>query len=364
MRRKGLRRIGILTGGGDCPGLNAVIRAVTKTAIHDFGLEVFGIEDGYEGFLEKRGRMLSSDDVSGILTHGGTILGTSNVAHPFRVAVTRNRRISFEDQSDSVLRHYREWDLDALVVVGGDGTLGIAGRLAQKGIRIVGIPKTIDNDLADTDFSFGFDTAVAIAAEAVDRLHTTAASHHRVMILEVMGRNCGWIALFAGVAGGADIILIPEMPYLWPSICKEVKRRVGAGKRFSLVVAAEGAHERGGHPFVRKHDRKNPHPVKLGGMGYSLAEKIEKLTGIESRAAVLGHIQRGGTPTPFDRNLGTLFGTHAVSLLIRGRWNRMVCLRGEKIDSVPLTTSTRYKKVPWNHPLISAARSVGTSFGD
>lgn len=364
MKRKRLRRIGVLTGGGDCPGLNAVIRAVTKTAIHDFGLEVFGIEDGYEGLLEKRGRFISSDDVSGILTHGGTILGTSNAANPFRFAVPRKNKVTFEDQSRRALRHYREWELDAMIVVGGDGTLGIAQKLAKKGIRIVGIPKTIDNDLAGTDFSFGFDTAVAIATEAVDRLHTTAASHHRIMILEVMGRNCGWIALFAGVAGGADIILIPEIPYRCNSVCDEVKRRAGVGKRFSLVVVAEGAYEKGGRPFIRTFDRKNPHPAKLGGIGYFVAEKIEKLTGIESRAAVLGHIQRGGSPTPFDRNLGTLFGTHAVSLLVQGRWNRMVCMMGQKIESIPLTAAVRrLKKVPLNHPLISAARSVGTSFG-
>jgi 6-phosphofructokinase 1 len=365
LKNKKLQRIGILTGGGDCPGLNAVIRAVTKTAIHEHGMEVFGIEDGYEGLIEKRGRFLSSDDVSGILTHGGTILGTSNTANPFCVPVTRGRKIIFEDQSNVARRHFREWDLDALIAIGGEGTLGIAWKLFKKGIPLVGIPKTIDNDLTGTDFTFGFDSAVSIATEAIDRLHTTAASHHRVMILEVMGRHAGWIALYAGAAGGADIILIPEIPFHMKVVCEEVKRRAGRGKRFSIIVVAEGAHAEGNLPRIRRKDRKNPYPEKLGGISEFIAYRIEKMTGIETRGAVLGHIQRGGSPTSFDRNLGTLFGTHAVEILRKGLFGHMVCLKGQDILSIPLKGAIQHlKMVPGNHSLIKAARSVGTSFGD
>lgn len=359
-----MRRIGILTGGGDCPGLNAVIRAVVKTAHHQYGAEVLGIEDGYEGLLEKRGHFLSSQDVSGILTHGGTILGTSNTANPFKiVCIERGKRV-LRDFSAKAIRHFKQWQLDALVVVGGNGTLDSAYQLFKKGVPVIGIPKTIDNDLRKTDFTFGFHTAVSIATEAIDRLHTTAASHHRVMLLEVMGRNAGWIALFAGAAGGADIILIPEIPFKMERIYKEVRNRSQQGKRFSLIVAAEGAHEAGGSVVIRKRDMKNPYPVKLGGIGERLAEKIEKATGIEARAAVLGHIQRGGSPTAFDRNLGTLFGTHAVTLLRQKKFGRMVCLKGQEIQSVPLKEAVSLlKRVPLDHPLLKACKAVGTSFG-
>jgi phosphofructokinase-like protein len=364
LKKKKLRRIGILTGGGDCPGLNAVIRAVVKTAIHDYGIEVLGIEDGYEGLLEKRARVLSSDDVSGILTHGGTILGTSNTANPFRVPVQKRGKITFEDQSDLALRHYKEWDLDALVAVGGDGTLSSAFKLQQRGLSVVGIPKTIDNDLPGTDYTFGFHSAVAIATDSLDRLHTTAASHHRVMILEVMGRNAGWIALYAGSAAGADIILIPEIPFNMKTICDEVKCRAGKGKRFSLVAVAEGAHPAGGQQIIKDLDKKNPYPVKLGGVGQWLAKRIEEMAKIETRAAVLGHIQRGGSPTAFDRNLGTVFGTYAVYLLDKKMFGNMVNLRGNQVGHIPLKEAVhQIKKVPLNHQLIKASKAVGTSFG-
>lgn len=363
--KKKLRRIGILTGGGDCPGLNAVIRAVVKTAIHDYGIEVLGIEDGYEGLLEKRARPLSSEDVSGILTHGGTILGTSNTANPFRVPVISRNKVSYRDDSAHAIRHFTEWGLDALIVAGGDGTLSSAYKFHQKGIPVVGIPKTIDNDLSGTEYTFGFNTAVTTATEALDRLHTTAASHHRVMILEVMGRNAGWIALYAGAAGGADIILIPEIPFKMKVICDEVKKRAGKGKRFSLIVIAEGAHAEGRTQVIKRKDKKNPYPIKLGGIGQWLSDTIEKMTGIESRAAVLGHIQRGGSPTPFDRNLGTAFGSYAVYILQHGRYGQMVCLKGQSVDSIPLAEAVcEIKRVPLNHQLIKAAGSVGTSFGN
>ncbi len=364
MKKKSLKKIGILTGGGDCPGLNAVIRAVVKTAIHDYGMEVLGIEDGYEGLLEKRAHSLSSDQVSGILTHGGTILGTSNTANPFKVPFIKNKKVVFEDHSEKVIQHFKEWKLDALVAVGGDGTLNSAFKLFKKGIPVVGIPKTIDNDLMATDYTFGFHTAVSIATDALDRLHTTAASHHRVMILEVMGRNAGWIALYAGSAAGADIILIPEIPFKMKTICSEVTRRAGEGKRFSLVAVAEGAHAQGAKQIVYRKDKKNPYPVKLGGIGQWLATEIEKLTEIETRAAVLGHIQRGGSPTAFDRNLGTVFGTYAVYLLAQGRVGKMVSLQGKEVTHVPLAEAvSEIKTIPLNHQLIKASKAVGTSFG-
>ncbi len=362
--KKNIKRIGILTGGGDCPGLNAVIRAVTKSAIMNYGLEVFGIEDGYAGLIEKRGHELTQSQVSGILTLGGTILGTSNRADPFKVPVVTGKKVVFEDHSDRAIEHFRQWGLDVLVAVGGDGTLAISNQLCGKGIPVVGIPKTIDNDLSGTDYTFGFQTAVSIATEAVDRLHTTAAAHHRVMILEVMGRNAGWIALYSGSAGGADIILVPEMPYSMDAIVKAVTKRAQHGKKFSLIVAAEGAKERGGKVIIRKKDLKNPYPVKLGGIGAYLAEKIEAVSGLETRSANLGHIQRGGSPVPADRNLGTLFGAHAVELIRQQRWGRMVCLHGSEITSIPIEQAVdKLKLVTLDNPLVVASKAVGISFG-
>lgn len=359
-----IKKVGILTGGGDCPGLNAVIRAVTKSSIVNNGWEVFGIEDGYAGLIEKRGRELTQTQVSGILTLGGTILGTSNRADPFKVSVARRKKIVFEDHSDQAIEHFHQWGLDVLVAVGGDGTLSIARQLGRKGVPVVGIPKTIDNDLSGTDYTFGFHTAVSICTDAIDRLHTTAAAHHRVMILEVMGRNAGWIALHSGSAGGADIILIPEIPYSMDAICKAVKRRASRGKKFSLVVAAEGARERGGKLIEKKSDPKNPYPVKLGGIGKYLEERIGKSTGVETRSASLGHIQRGGSPVPADRNLGTLFGTHAVELIRERQWGEMVCIQGSAIRSIPIEKAVhKLKLVTPDHPLVVASEAVGISFG-
>ncbi len=364
MKTKKIKKIGILTGGGDCPGLNAVIRAVTKSAIANHGWEVFGIEDGYAGLIEKRGHELTQPQVSGILTLGGTILGTSNRADPFKVSVVKGKKVVFEDHSDQAVEHFRQWGLDVLVAVGGDGTLSIANQLCRKGIPVVGIPKTIDNDLSGTDYTFGFHTAVSICTEAIDRLHTTAAAHHRVMILEVMGRNAGWIALHSGSAGGADIILIPEIPYLMDTICKAVKKRAQHGKKFSLIVTAEGAKEKGGKVIEKKRDPKNPYPVKLGGVGKYLEEQIEKLTGLETRSANLGHIQRGGSPTPPDRNLGTLYGTHAVELIAQQKWGQMVCVQGGVVKSISIEQAVnKLKTVTLDNPLVVASEAVGTSFG-
>ena len=364
MKTKKIKKIGILTGGGDCPGLNAVIRAVTKSAIENYGWEVFGIEDGYAGLIEKRGHELTQAQVSGILTLGGTILGTSNRADPFRVPVITGKKVKFEDHSDQAIEHFRHWGLDVLVAVGGDGTLAISNQLLRKGIPVVGIPKTIDNDLSGTDYTFGFQTAVSICTEAIDRLHTTAAAHHRVMILEVMGRNAGWIALHSGSAGGADVILIPESPYSMDVICKAVKKRAQHGKKFSLIVAAEGAKEQGCQVIQKKSDLKNPYPVKLGGVGRYLEEQLEKLTGLETRSATLGHIQRGGSPVPADRNLGTLFGTHAVELIDQKKWGQMVCVQGSVIKSIPIERAVhKLKIVTLDNPLVVASKAVGISFG-
>lgn len=363
MKAHTIKKIGILTGGGDCPGLNAVIRAVAKSAMSQ-GWEVFGIEDGYAGLIEKRGHELTQAQVSGILNLGGTILGTSNRADPFRVPVEKGKKIVFEDHSDQAIEHFRQWGLDVLVAVGGDGTLSISNQLCKKGVPVVGIPKTIDNDLSGTDYTFGFHTAVSIATEAVDRLHTTAAAHHRVMILEVMGRNAGWIALHTGSAGGADIILLPEFPYSMAAVCKAVKKRAQHGKKFSLIVAAEGAKERGGKVIQKKSDLKNPYPVKLGGVGRYLEERLERLTGLETRSATLGHIQRGGSPVPTDRNLGTLFGTHAVELIRQQKWAQMVCVQGSVVKSIPIEQAVnKLKTVQSGNPIVVASEAVGISFG-
>ncbi|OQA55725.1 MAG: Pyrophosphate--fructose 6-phosphate 1-phosphotransferase [Candidatus Omnitrophica bacterium ADurb.Bin277] len=353
-----------MTAGGDCPGLNAVIRAATKTAILAYGWKVFGIEDGYAGLIEGRGHELTTEMVSGILTQGGTILGTSNRANPFKTPVIEGKRVRYVDLSKQAIRNFRKWGLDVLVAVGGDGTLKIASLLVKRGIPVIGIPKTIDNDLSGTDFTFGFDTAVSIATDAIDRLHTTAAAHHRVMILEVMGRHAGWIALHAGSAGGADVILIPEIPYSMQCVRDMVMKRANYGKKFSLICVAEGAKEKGGRVVVRARDLTNPYPEKLGGVGEYLASKIEKMCGLETRAAKLGHIQRGGSPTPFDRNLGTLFGAHAIELVSEARFGEMVCLQGTKVESLPISEAVRkLKTVPTDHPLVLAGESIGICFG-
>ncbi len=356
-------RIGILTAGGDCPGLNAVIRSVAKSAF-GLGWEVVGFEDGFRGVVEGHFRKLKNADVSGILTQGGTILGTSNIANPFRYPIYEGKKLIFRDYSEKAITHLRKFDLKALVCVGGDGTLSIAEKLLRKKIPIVGIPKTIDNDLSGTDFTFGFHTAVHIATEAIDRLHTTAASHHRVMILEVMGRYTGWIALFAGAAGGADIILIPEIPYEINKICKVVHERAHHGKRFSLVVVGEGAKPKGGRVVIERMVKASADPIRLGGIGHVLGHQIERQSGVETRVSVLGHIQRGGSPIPEDRNLATLFGKKAVELIQKGRIGYMAAVRSGEISSVPIRMAIRKRKsVPRNHPLFLAVRAVGTSFG-
>ena len=358
-------RIAILTGGGDCPGINAVIRAVAKKAILEYKMEVIGVEDGYEGLIHNRCRKLHYDDVSGILTVGGTILGTSKISNPYRYAVKIGRRIAFKDVSKRTIRNARAWEIDALVCIGGDGTLGIAHRLMKDGVPVVGVPKTIDNDLRGTDVTFGFDTAVAIATEAVDRLHTTAQSHHRIMIVEVMGHRAGWIALSAGVAGGGDIILIPEIPYDIDAVAAKVKERNRKGRRFSLVVVAEGAKPMGGDIVVKRIVEKSVDPVRLGGVGFVLLDQLERATGMEARTVVLGHLQRGGSPTAADRVLATQLGSKAVELIVRRQYGQMAAVKDGIITSVSLEVAAGGPRtVPLGHPLIAAARSIGTSFGN
>jgi 6-phosphofructokinase 1 len=364
MAAKRIRSIAVLTGGGDCPGLNAVIRAVVKTAVNKYKLEVWGVQDGYLGLIENRMERLGFNDVSNILTVGGTILGTSNVANPFRFAVQAGRRMQYKDVSNDCIRVLAERDIDALVCIGGDGTMATAAQFARKGLTVMGVPKTIDNDLYGTDVTFGFDTAVTTATEAIDKVHTTASSHHRVMIVEVMGRYAGWIALYAGVAGGADVILIPEIPYEPQKICAYVLERSRRGKRFSIVAAAEGARPKKGEMVVHRRIAGSPDPIRLGGIGPKLAEEIQACTGLECRAVILGHIQRGGTPTPYDRTLATSFGHTALELLMQGRKNHLVVLKNGQFSSIPLRlVAGRIRTVPRNHGLIRAARAVNTCFG-
>ena len=334
-------RVGVLTGGGDCPGLNAVIRAVTRRSL-DRGAEVLGVRAGWRGLVEGRFTALGPREISGILPRGGTIVGTSRT-NPYKT----------EDGVARVLANFEAEGLDALVAIGGEDTLGVAARLHEEhGFPVVGVPKTIDNDLSGTDYTFGFDTAVFIATEAIDRLHTTAESHNRVMVVEVMGRHTGWIAVMSGIAGGADVILIPEQPLTVEACCDEIRSRHDRGKDFSIVVVSEGyelTYESGERQAVAGEARESDQfgHVRLGGVGDALAAQIEERTGYETRVTVLGHVQRGGSPTPRDRVLATRFGLHAADLVKREEWGAMAALKGDEIVSVPLSTAVaELKTVP------------------
>jgi ATP-dependent phosphofructokinase / diphosphate-dependent phosphofructokinase len=333
-------RIGILTGGGDCPGLNAVIRAVTRRSL-DRGAEVIGIREGWRGLVDGHLQPLDYRGISGILPRGGTILGT-----------TRTNPYKTDDGVDRVLRTFETEKLDALVAIGGEDTLGVAAKLhAEQGLPVVGVPKTIDNDLSGTDYTFGFDTAVWIATEAIDRLHTTAESHNRVMVVEVMGRSTGWIAVMSGIAGGADMILIPEQPVTVEQACTELRRRHERGKDFSIVVVSEGyelTYESGERRAVTQEAETDQFGhVRLGGVGEALGRDIEERTGYETRVTVLGHVQRGGSPTPRDRILATRFGLKAADLVDAGQFGRMAALQGDSIVDVSLEEATReLKTVP------------------
>ncbi len=322
-------RVGILTGGGDCPGLNAVIRAVVKRGLQ-FDFEFVGIRDGWGGLVEKSTMELSHEAVSGILPVGGTILGTSRT-NPYKTP----------GDVDKVKANIKELGIDSLICIGGDDTLGVAVKLYDEGINTVGVPKTIDNDLSATDFTFGFDTAVSIVTWALDRLHTTTEAHHRVMVVEVMGRHAGWIAVYGGLAGGADVILIPEKPVYPAEVCAYIENRKAKGKHFSLVVAAEGAHLKEGAGIMTKDNTTDAFGhAKLGGIGEYLAGEIERRTGLESRHVVLGHLQRGGTPTSFDRILASRFGVRVVELVHEGKFGQMVALQGNAIVDVSLREAT------------------------
>ncbi len=360
-------RVGVLTGGGDCPGLNAVIRAVAKTAMLQYGIEVMGIEDGFLGLVENRVRPLTFRDVSGILTRGGTILGSNNRCNPQRFATGKDAAGNpiFSDVTDRCLETIRQHRLDALIVIGGDGTMAASTALIKSGVNIIGIPKTIDNDLVGTEISFGFLTAVDTATEALDRLHSTADSHHRVMVCEVMGRNAGWIALTAGVASGSDMILIPEIPFDEEEVAKYINRRMDGGPGFAIVVVAEGATSRGGSQVVARVDPSSPDPIRLGGIGQQVADAIAKRTDTEVRTTVLGHIVRGGTPIAADRILATNFGYHAIRILMEGARGRLVVRDNNQFGDIELLRSAgQQRRVSLDNPLIAAARAVGTSFGD
>ncbi|HET8530714.1 MAG TPA: ATP-dependent 6-phosphofructokinase [Methylomirabilota bacterium] len=357
------RHIGVLTAGGDCPGMNAAVRAVVKAAEHRHELRVTGFLDGFAGLLADRSRPLGFDDVAGILVQGGTMLGASNRDDPFRVPVAGGT--AYEDRSDAVLATAARHGLDGLVVVGGDGSLTIARRLAARGLPIVGIPKTIDNDVSGTDITVGFDSALSVVTEALDRLHTTAASHHRVMVVEVMGRHAGWIALESGIAAGGDVVLIPEIPFRYEAAAAGILARAHRGRRFSIVVVAEGARCPDGGPVVRQRIADSPEPIRFGGVGAVVSHALEALVPFEVRYVVLGHLQRGGSPTPFDRMLATRFGVAAVAALADGDSGCMVALHGDRIERVRIDlTVTRPRLVDPLGERVTAARSVGTIFGD
>jgi phosphofructokinase-like protein len=350
-------RIGILTGGGDCPGLNAVIRAVTKSLIQQCGAEVIGIEDGFLGLIERRVRPLGWDDVSGILAIGGTILGTSNTASPFAW--------HGQDVSAQVGAYVGELGLDALVAIGGDGTMTMAQRLAASaGVPVVGVPKTIDNDIEGTERSFGFDTAVATVTEALERVQTTGQSHGRVMIVETMGRYAGWIALEAGVAGAADVILLPEIAYDVAKVAAVCRER-SARRRTTLICIAEGARPIDGGLTIERHVEGSPDPIRLGGVAHALRAQLQPLVSSEVRATVLGHVQRGGSPTPYDRVLATMYGNAAAHLVRERRFNRMVALQGGVLSSVDLGhVAGKNRLVPTDAPLLVCAREIGVCLGE
>ncbi|MGC2235990.1 MAG: ATP-dependent 6-phosphofructokinase [Pyrinomonadaceae bacterium] len=355
------KQIGVITGGGDAPGLNAVIRAVTRTAVREFGMKCIGIEDSFEGLLgDTKTVKLTPKSVSGILPRGGTMLGTRNSGSFCKFI---DGKVVFpEDTICEAIENLKKLEIEALIVIGGDGTLAIAEHFYERGVPVIGVPKTIDNDLAATELTFGFMTAIDIATEALDRLHTTAASHDRVMILEVMGRHTGWIALHSGLAGSADIILIPEIPFSFDSLVQKVFDREKSGSRFTNIVVAEGAREVGkGEIYKSAGDAKRA--PKLGGVGDFVSQKVEEMTGKEARCVVLGHLQRGGSPNAFDRMLGTNFGACAVRALANGQAGKMVALQAGMVVNVPLSEAiANIKTVSADGQLVRTARDIGISF--
>ncbi|ASW42519.1 6-phosphofructokinase [Clostridium isatidis] len=362
-----IKKIALLTGGGDCPGLNAVIRAVTRAAILNHGWEVIGYKFGYRGLYNNDFVPLTLDSVAGILHRGGTILYSSNKDNLFDYLVEENGKMVKKDVSDVAVENLKKEGVDVLVVIGGDGTLTSARDFARKGVKVIGVPKTIDNDLASTDVTFGFNTAIDVATEALDRLHTTAESHHRIMICEVMGRGAGWIALESGIAGSADVILLPEIPYDINKIVEKVREREKAGRKFSIIVVAEGAKSKDGEVVIAKIVKDSPDPIRLGGIGNKLADDLEKLMpDKEIRCTVLGHIQRGGNTSTFDRILSTRYGVAAVELINEEKFGHMVCLKGGEMSSDTLENviGQKSKLVDPNGDLVKVARKIGISFAD
>ena len=356
-----IKKIALLTGGGDCPGLNAVIRAVTRTAILNYGIEVIGYKFGYRGLYNNDFINLTLDTVSGILHRGGTILYSSNKDNLFDYLVEENGEQVKKDVSDVAVENLKKEGVDVLVVIGGDGTLTSARDFARKGVKVIGVPKTIDNDLASTDVTFGFNTAIDVVTEALDRLHTTAESHHRIMLCEVMGRNAGWIALEAGIAGSADIILLPN------KIAEKVKERAEEGKNFTIIVVSEGARPKDGEVVVAKIVADSPDPIRLGGIGNKLAGDLEKLIkDHEVRCTVLGHVQRGGNTSTYDRILSTRYGVAAVELMIDGKFGEMVCLKGDIIssDSLENVIGQKTKNVNVDGELVQVAKKIGITFAE
>ena len=360
-----MKNIGIITGGGDCPGINAVIRAVSKSLLRK-GYKVIGFKDGFKGFIENDFVEIDDKLVSGIISKGGTILGTSNVANPFKYTLPPyGSPQNPSDLSYRVKEIFNIHKLNCLITIGGDGTQNIAYRIYEMGFGVIGVPKTIDNDLASTDYTFGYDTALSIATEAIDRVHTTAESHDRVMIVETMGRYAGWIALRSAIAGGGDLVLIPEIEYREKDIVDYIKERRIRGKNFSIVVVAEGAKKVGGDFVIQKVDIKSTDPIRLGGISYKIAELIENETGFETRVVVLGHLQRGGTPTSFDRWLSTCFGAKAGDLVEEKKFGKMVAIRGQEFIDVELKDAVgQLKRVDKNSFEVKVSLNIGMSFGN
>ena len=360
------KRIGILTGGGDCPGLNAAIRAVVRTAETEFDMDVVGFRDGFEGLVQNKYFEITSGQASGLLARGGTILGTSNRSDPFNYPVLQgdNEEYVYLDRSSQAVRNFDALGLVGLIAIGGDGTMSASARLIEKGIPIIGIPKTIDNDLVGTDVTFGFDSALITATEAIDKVHTTAQSHHRAMIVEVMGRYTGWLALSSGLAGGGDIILLPEFPYDIEAVCEQVRVRNARGKTFSIVVVGEGARQQGGELVYRSKIKQSSESTRLGGISHQVAAQIEGLTNIECRVTILGHLLRGGIPSAYDRILATRFGVEAVHMAEQGMFGSMVTLQGSKLGTIPIKeVAGKMRPLTVANSLIKTAVSLGICLG-
>ncbi|MBP5695085.1 MAG: 6-phosphofructokinase [Treponema sp.] len=356
-----VKTFGILTSGGDAPGLNAAIRAVCRTARTQYGMKAIGIRNGYRGLIKGDMFPLEKDDLVGLLTVGGTILGTSR-EKPFKNPEKDEETGLFP--VEAIKKNYKKWKLDALVCIGGNGTNTTASLLAAEGLNVIGLPKTIDNDIVHTDMTFGFHTALDVATDAIDRIHTTAHSHSRIMVIEVMGHKAGWLGLYSGIAGGGDVILIPEIPYDISCVAKKIEERRDAGKNFSIIVVAEGAKSRE-ESLLDKKAFKKARAAMPYSIAYRVAHELENATGLESRVTVLGYLQRGGTPSPYDRILATRFGTEAAHFLAEGDFGKLVALQNGQIVGVPLEEiAGRVKNIPVDHPMIKTARELGTCLGD